>query len=123
MMRGGNVTAEEAYPRPTTTVDVPVNTFREFVKLIARHDLWDEVTEALRAEGMESVTIARRPIEIISGLVSQWGSSQAEREEASLPVVVPECGCNVVVTHPDIHPHTPEHPHGDGGTGDAGHPH
>lgn len=114
------MSAEEAYPRPATTVDVPVNTFREFVKLIAKHDLWDEVNEALRVEGVESVTIARRPIEIISGLLSQWGATQAEREDVSIPVVVPECGCNVVFTHPDIHPHTPEHPHGNGGTGDAG---
>ena len=100
-------------------LDVPVDTFRDFLKFIAKHDLWDEVTAALSSADIRAVSMDRRPVEIISRLVEGKGQGEQDDPDHSEALVTPECGCNVVVTHPDIHPHTP-HGGGDAGGGDAG---
>lgn len=101
-------------------LEVPVDTFRDFIKFIVKHDLWDEVKQALAEADIAAVPMGPRPVEIISRLVAGKGRSQSEDSDHSDALVTPECGCNHVFTHPDLHPHMPETPHTDAGPGDAG---
>ena len=114
------MTTEQYVSTGHEMLEVPVDTFRDFVKFIAKHDLWDEVRQALTEAGIDTVPINRRPVQIISELVTGKGGNQSEDPDHADALVTPECGCNVVFTHPDLHPHTPSPTHPDGGTGDGG---
>ena len=101
-------------------IEVPVDTFRSFLKFVAKHDLWDEVKEALKEAGIDTISIDHRPVQVISELVAGMGRRQSEDPHHTEALVIPECGCDSGC-NPGCQPQMPHAPGPvDAGTGDAG---
>jgi hypothetical protein len=88
-----------------------VKVFAEFMKFIARHDLWDEIEKELAEEGITKIIMARRPIDIVrQSVMNNVRMLHSEEEREKSPMVA--CGCPAPQTPttpppwtwPDDHP-------------------
>lgn len=97
-------------------VEVPVDTLRSHVRFIAHHNLWDEVDEALKEAGIDTISMDLTPVSVISGLIADKEKKPADEPDHTKALVTPECVCNQTVTNP------PKTSGGDAGAGDGGPP-
>ncbi|MBL1109333.1 hypothetical protein JK361_32890 [Streptomyces sp. 5-8] len=92
-------------------VDVPVETFHSHIRFIQHHNLWGEVTDALKEAGISTTPMSIQAVRVISNFVAAKGRQLQREADNPDAVRTPRCGC------PDGT--------GDAGSdaGDAGHPH
>ncbi len=103
--------------------EMPIEDFKQFAKLIADFDLWDEMEDLLKSQGLTTLLIEVEPLRAI-GLRLQEKIATGDLP-ANLPVIQ-LCGCNGPVgprpgpTTPSNPPSSPPGGPDGGGGGDGG---
>ncbi|MFD5890563.1 hypothetical protein ACFWHQ_31955 [Streptomyces sp. NPDC060334] len=94
----------------------------EFLRFLAKNDLWDEIKEALRVAGITDVRVSAGPVREIRKMISAqvMPGDRLSRQERIHALVIEECGCGGS-PGPGHGPVSPSGG-GDGGAGDGGHP-
>jgi hypothetical protein len=97
--------------------ETSVEQFMNFMKFIGNNNLWDEVEQHLKAEGITNVVVSSEPIESIRRLITDklLKSDRLDRQAHAQAVVISRCGCGVSSPGPGHGPVSPS-----GGGGDAG---
>ncbi|WAZ19017.1 hypothetical protein STRCI_000036 [Streptomyces cinnabarinus] len=93
----------------------------EFMKFLAKNDLWDEIKETLRVAGITEVRVSAEPVREIRKMISTqvMPGDRLSRQERIHALVIEECGCG---GSPGPG-HGPVSPSGGGdGGADGGHP-
>lgn len=91
--------------------EVPIGTFRHYMNFIVAHDLWDDVSSALRSAGMRSVVLSGAQVNVIRQFVDAKSAEMNADPQHAGALVVPECS---------IFCPPPQVPHGGGSPPDAG---
>ena len=96
--------------------ETSVEQFKDFMKFIGDNNLWDEVEQCLKADGISNVVVSSLPIQSIRRLITEklLKSDRLARHAHAQAAVIARCGCGVTSPGPG---HTPVSP---GGGGDAG---
>lgn len=101
-----------------------VGQFKEFMKFIGDNNLWDEVEQHLKADGIANVVVSSQPIESIRRLITNKLLKEGDRlgrQAYAQALVIARCGCGV--SPPGPPGHGPVFPGGGGSDGgsDGGH--
>jgi hypothetical protein len=100
--------------------ETSVEQFIDFIKFIGNNNLWNEVAQHLKAEGIANIVVSSEPIASVRRLITDklLKSDCLDRQAHAQAIVISRCGCGVSLPGPP-RPQAPQSPGGDGGT-DAG---
>jgi hypothetical protein len=82
--------AEESYLTETS-----IERFIDFTRFIADNNLWDEVKQHLKTEGIVKITVSSQPIQSIRRLITETllNSDRLDRKAHGQAAVIARCGC------------------------------
>ena len=114
------MSVSSSYPNTEVSLtETTVEQFKRFMKFIGDNNLWDEVEQHLKADGINTIFISNPPIVSIRRLITDKLLNDGERlgrQAHAQALVIARCGCGVSTPGPGPGPVSPVGGGADGGT-------
>jgi len=95
-------------------METSVEQFIDFIKFIGNNNLWDEVKQHLKAEGIANIVVSSEPIASVRRLITDklLKSDCLDRQAHAQAIVISRCGCGVRSPGSGQQPQVPQSPGG-----------